>query len=233
MLTVRTSISTTARPRRCAACLAHGAIGKITCAARAATASARPSCCAPSSGQHRRSRAARILFEGQDARTHAGLSSARARGIGYVPQGREIFPLLTVKENLETGYAPLKRRRAQHSRTISSSCSRCCKYMLQPARRRSVRRPAAAARDRPRAGDAAQAAGARRADRRHPALDHQGYRPGHHATCATRRHGDPAGRAVSRFLPRTGRPISTSWTAARSSMRGRPRRSTRPRRAAT
>ncbi|MET3611891.1 urea transport system ATP-binding protein [Rhizobium aquaticum] len=35
---------------------------------------------------------------------------ARAKsGIGYVPQGREIFPLLTVKENLESGYAPLKR----------------------------------------------------------------------------------------------------------------------------
>jgi len=34
----------------------------------------------------------------------------RARmGIGYVPQGREIFPLLTVKENLETGYASLAR----------------------------------------------------------------------------------------------------------------------------
>ncbi|KZD07791.1 urea ABC transporter ATP-binding subunit UrtE [Oceanibaculum pacificum] len=32
------------------------------------------------------------------------------RGIGYVPQGREIFPLLTVKENLETGYAPLPRK---------------------------------------------------------------------------------------------------------------------------
>jgi urea transport system ATP-binding protein len=33
----------------------------------------------------------------------------RARaGIAYVPQGREIFPLLTVKENLETGFAPLK-----------------------------------------------------------------------------------------------------------------------------
>jgi urea transport system ATP-binding protein len=31
------------------------------------------------------------------------------RGIAFVPQGREIFPLLTVKENLETGYAPLKR----------------------------------------------------------------------------------------------------------------------------
>lgn len=35
----------------------------------------------------------------------------RARGgIAYVPQGREIFPLLTVKENLETGFAPLPRR---------------------------------------------------------------------------------------------------------------------------
>ena len=34
----------------------------------------------------------------------------RARlGIAYVPQGRDIFPLLTVRENLETGYAPLPR----------------------------------------------------------------------------------------------------------------------------
>jgi urea transport system ATP-binding protein len=34
----------------------------------------------------------------------------RARmGIGYVPQGREVFPLLTVRENLETGYAGLPR----------------------------------------------------------------------------------------------------------------------------
>ncbi len=31
------------------------------------------------------------------------------RGIAFVPQGREIFPLLTVKENLETGFSPLKR----------------------------------------------------------------------------------------------------------------------------
>ena len=31
------------------------------------------------------------------------------RKIAYIPQGREIFPLLTVKENLETGYAPLPR----------------------------------------------------------------------------------------------------------------------------
>jgi urea transport system ATP-binding protein len=30
-----------------------------------------------------------------------------------VPQGREIFPLLTVEENLKTGFAPLSRERRQ------------------------------------------------------------------------------------------------------------------------
>jgi urea transport system ATP-binding protein len=55
----------------------------------------------PISGGH-------IEFEG--ARL-TGSPSTRARaGIGYVPQGREIFPLLTVRENLQTGYAPLKSR---------------------------------------------------------------------------------------------------------------------------
>ncbi|RNC93603.1 urea ABC transporter ATP-binding subunit UrtE [Oceaniradius stylonematis] len=32
-----------------------------------------------------------------------------AKGVGYVPQGRDIFPLLTVRENLETGFATLPR----------------------------------------------------------------------------------------------------------------------------
>jgi urea transport system ATP-binding protein len=30
-------------------------------------------------------------------------------GIAYVPQGREIFPLLTVEENMKTGFAALSR----------------------------------------------------------------------------------------------------------------------------
>jgi urea transport system ATP-binding protein len=34
------------------------------------------------------------------------------RGLGYVPQGRMIFPLLTVRENLETGFACLPK--SQH-----------------------------------------------------------------------------------------------------------------------
>jgi urea transport system ATP-binding protein len=46
-----------------------------------------------------------------DGRPLGGLAPHdRARlGIAYVPQGRDIFPLLTVKENLETGYAQLPR----------------------------------------------------------------------------------------------------------------------------
>ena len=49
-----------------------------------------------------------ILFEGQNIVRLKPFERA-ARGIAYVPQGREIFPVLTVKENLETGFAPLKR----------------------------------------------------------------------------------------------------------------------------
>ncbi len=57
-------------------------------------------------GQHPQS-GGEIVFDGAPL---TGSPYARARaGIGYVPQGREIFPLLTVRENLETGYAPLKR----------------------------------------------------------------------------------------------------------------------------
>jgi urea transport system ATP-binding protein len=49
-----------------------------------------------------------VAFEGHDIARLKPYERAR-RGIAYVPQGREIFPLLTVKENLETGYAPLAR----------------------------------------------------------------------------------------------------------------------------
>ena len=51
----------------------------------------------------------RILWQGQDISRLAPHARARL-GIAVVPQGREIFPLLSVKENLETGYAPLARR---------------------------------------------------------------------------------------------------------------------------
>nr|AYC79628.1 urea ABC transporter ATP-binding subunit UrtE [uncultured bacterium] len=58
-------------------------------------------------GQHP-VRAGTIMFDGHDITRLSTVDRAR-RGIAYVPQGREIFPLLTVEENLETGFAPLKR----------------------------------------------------------------------------------------------------------------------------
>ena len=62
---------------------------------------------------HQAIRKGRITWKGSEL---AGLSPAdRARrGVAYVPQGREVFPLLTVEENLKTGFGPLKR----HDRNI-------------------------------------------------------------------------------------------------------------------
>ncbi|MFL5216835.1 MAG: urea ABC transporter ATP-binding subunit UrtE, partial [Microvirga sp.] len=49
-----------------------------------------------------------ITLDGNDITGLKPYERAR-RGIGFVPQGREIFPLLTVEENLKTGFGPLKR----------------------------------------------------------------------------------------------------------------------------
>ena len=49
-----------------------------------------------------------IFWEDREITALAPYDRAR-RGIAYVPQGREIFPLLTVQENLETGFAPIPR----------------------------------------------------------------------------------------------------------------------------
>jgi urea transport system ATP-binding protein len=57
---------------------------------------------------HHRPSAGTISFEGKTLDRSAPSERARS-GIAFVPQGREIFPLLSVRENLETGFAPLKR----------------------------------------------------------------------------------------------------------------------------
>lgn len=62
------------------------------------------------SGTHPRSGGA-LRIGGQDVGRVAPQAMARL-GLGYVPQGRMIFPLLTVRENLETGFACLPR--AEH-----------------------------------------------------------------------------------------------------------------------
>ena len=50
----------------------------------------------------------KVLWDGDDI-THLSPHERARRGIAYVPQGREIFPLMSVEENLRTGFAPLPR----------------------------------------------------------------------------------------------------------------------------
>src|ERR1700747_817110 len=80
-------------------------------------------------GQHPVSRGS-IRWEGADI-TRLKPDERARRGIAYVPQGREIFPLLTVEENLETGFAPLKR----DERSIPDDV-----YALFPVLREMLRR---------------------------------------------------------------------------------------------
>jgi urea transport system ATP-binding protein len=49
-----------------------------------------------------------IKWEGQEI-SRLPMYDRASRGIAWVPQGRDVFPLLTVKENLETGFAVLPR----------------------------------------------------------------------------------------------------------------------------
>lgn len=50
-----------------------------------------------------------IRWEGEDI-SRLPIYERAKRGIAWVPQGRDIFPLLTVRENLETGFAVLPSR---------------------------------------------------------------------------------------------------------------------------
>ena len=87
-------ISLTAEPGKVTCVLGRNGVGK-TSLLRALV------------GQHAIS-AGSIWFENKDISRLSTVERAR-RGIAYCPQGREIFPLLTVQENLETGFAPLPR----------------------------------------------------------------------------------------------------------------------------
>jgi urea transport system ATP-binding protein len=53
-------------------------------------------------------RSGKLEFDGQDIAAMKPADRAR-NGIALVPQGREIFPRLTVLENLQTGYAAVSR----------------------------------------------------------------------------------------------------------------------------
>nr|WP_292262851.1 ATP-binding cassette domain-containing protein [Mesorhizobium sp.] len=101
---------------------------------------------------HHRLTSGSVAFEWKALERSAAYDRARS-GIAFVPQGREIFPLLTVRENLESGFAPLKRADRNVPAHVFGAVSRV-EADARPPRRRFVRRPAAATRHRPRAGDA-------------------------------------------------------------------------------
>jgi urea transport system ATP-binding protein len=71
-----------------------------------------------------------IRFDGKDLRTLPAESRARL-GIGYVPQGREIFPQLTVEENLRVGLGV----RRESGRTIPARV-----FELFPVLKKMLRR---------------------------------------------------------------------------------------------
>ncbi|SDX41957.1 urea ABC transporter ATP-binding subunit UrtE [Litoreibacter albidus] len=59
------------------------------------------------SGTHPRS-GGTVVLDGQDV-GHPPAYDLAKMGVGYVPQGRDIFPLMTVRENLQTGFACLPK----------------------------------------------------------------------------------------------------------------------------
>jgi urea transport system ATP-binding protein len=87
----------------------------------------------------------KVVFNGQDITRLKPHERARL-GIAYVPQGREIFARLTVEENLLMGMATKPARRAGGIKLRSVRAVPGVQGHAGPARRRSVRRPAAAAR---------------------------------------------------------------------------------------
>jgi urea transport system ATP-binding protein len=63
-------------------------------------------------GLHRRSNG-QVILDGYDVASLTAHERAR-RGIGIVPQGRHVFPHLTVKENLEVGLSAMTGRSQKH-----------------------------------------------------------------------------------------------------------------------
>ncbi len=68
-----------------------------------------------------------LRYQGDDGEIELTKKAVEARsrpGIGFVPQGRQIFPLLTVEENLRTGLAA-RGDGLKKFPSASTSCFRC------------------------------------------------------------------------------------------------------------
>jgi urea transport system ATP-binding protein len=66
-----------------------------------------------------------MIFDGADVTKEATDRRAR-RGLAYVPQGREILPHLTVRENLQIGFwARSDKPNGTVEKTGSTRCINC------------------------------------------------------------------------------------------------------------
>lgn len=69
-------------------------------------------------------RAGKVVFAGEDI-TALSVEQRVARGMAFVPQGRQLFPQLTVQENLRLGaYLPRRRHRAQSEQRLAGILDR-------------------------------------------------------------------------------------------------------------
>ena len=84
----------------------HAKAGEVTCI-MGTNGVGKTSLLKALAGAHQRS-GGKIILGDEEVGRDAPQAMAK-RGLGFVPQGRMIFPLLTVRENLETGFALLPR----------------------------------------------------------------------------------------------------------------------------
>ena len=159
-------------------------------ACSAATASARPRSSIRSSASRRRA-AARSCSRATTSPT-TRRSRPCARGMGLVPQGRRVFPTLSVEENLLVAERSTERHGWNLERVYDAVSAPA--RAPQPARQDAVRRRAADARDRPRADDQPGLPDHGRAVRGARAHHHPG-RVGGDRQAQAGGHVDPAGRA--------------------------------------
>ena len=90
-----------------------------------------------------------VLFDGGEI-THLPADALVARGIAYVPQERNVFRSLSVRENLEMGaFLQARRYRAAHRRGAGAVSA--VAREAEAAGGRTLRRPAPDGRDGPRA----------------------------------------------------------------------------------
>ena len=82
----------------------RAAVGEVTCV-MGTNGVGKTSLMRAISGTHPRS-GGTVSLDGETLGALPAYALAR-KGVGYVPQGREIFPLLSVRENLETGFGCL------------------------------------------------------------------------------------------------------------------------------